>query len=139
MLGAKARENGLKYSLLERLQDLYKSLGVLALQHMVSLNTNYRCHEEIVKIPNNLFYKSKIQSRPIDAMPHPQARFPMIFVCSSLTEEVNSELEAQFLLEEVWNFVELKWPACWGTKNFREICLATASRTQVMNIQTQSI
>ncbi len=134
MLGEAARENGFKYSLLERLQVLYKKHGGLALQHMVSLNTNYRCHKDLVKIPNELFYESNIKScSPHDAFPHPKAAFPLIFVCSSLTAEVDCQLEAKILLEQVQYFAMSHWPSSiWGKQDLQTIGLATASQTQVI-------
>ncbi len=135
MLGEDARENGLKYSLMERLQVLYKMHGGLALQHMISLNTNYRCHKDLVKIPNELFYESNIQSRPHDAYPHPKAIFPLIFVCSSLSAEVDCQLEAKILLEQVQYFAISHWPGDWGARDLKKICLVTASQTQVSHEQ----
>lgn len=112
VLGEEARENGLKYSLLERLQVLYRKCGGDALEHMVSLNTNYRCHEDIVRIPNELFYDSKIETRPHNAILHPQAKFPLIFVCSSVTSSVDRNLEAELLLKQIRHFVLLNCMAC---------------------------
>ena len=131
MLGEEARENGLKHSLLERLQILYKEYGDLAIEHFISFNTNYRCHKDLVKIPDDLFYDSKIQSRPHDASPHPKALFPLIFVCSSATADVKCDVEAQLLLEQVQHFVMSHWPESWGKKDLYDICLATASQYQV--------
>lgn len=136
MLGEEAREYGLKFSLLERLQDLYQQCGGNALEHMVSLNTNYRCHKEIVKIPSELFYESKIKIRPQSASAHPQAKYPLVFVCSALTMGVDNKceanVEANVLLRQLENFVVLNWPDSWGEKDLSKICLVTASRTQVL-------
>ena len=136
VLGEEARENGLKYSLMERLQELYKQFGGLAVQHMISLNTNYRCHKDLIQIPNDLFYDSKIHSLPYDASPHPRAAFPLIFVCSSTTGQVNSQLEAQVLLEQVQYFAVSHWPTSWGARDLRKVCLATTSQTQVCVVHT---
>lgn len=126
MLGNEARENGLKYSLLERLRTLYEKCGDLALEHMVTLNTNYRCDSEVVKIPNELFYESKIKT-----CAHAPYSEPMKFVCSSLSAEVDHKLEAQVLLEQVKEFAMSKWPLGWSPEEQKSVCLATASRTQV--------
>lgn len=133
VLGDEARENGLKYSLLERLQDLYKKCGGEdALEHnMVELNTNYRCHRDIVKIPNELFYGSKIKSRPHEASSHPKAKYPLLFVCSSLTSDVDNHLEANVILEQIEDFTIFHWPDRWGEWDLTKICLTTASKTQV--------
>lgn len=133
VLGEKARKNGLKYSLQERLQGLYKQCGGNALKHIVSLNTNYRCHEDIMKIPNELFYGSKIKGNPLNALPHPGAKYPLIFVCSALTSKLECNLEAELLLKEVKRFMA-SWPSQWGYKDLSKIGLVTASRTQVYTI-----
>ena len=133
VLGEESRKNGLKFSLQERLQQLYTKQGGLALKHMTSLNTNYRCHERIVQIPNKLFYESKIQACPLNALAHPRAEFPLLFVCSSLTTEVDCEFEAKLLMKYFEDFMLLdNWPTDrWGEKDLRKICLVTASRFQV--------
>ena len=132
MLGKEARENGLKYSLLERLQILYKKCGDQALDHMVSLNTNYRCHPDIVNIPNQLFYKNEIKPCPLNAHQHPAATFPLIFICSSINSTTDDELEAQLILQQVEKFAVHSWPSNWGERDLTKVCLVTASRTQVI-------
>jgi len=122
VLGEEARENGLKYSLLERLQARYKECGGRALQHMVSLNTNYRCPSEVVKIPNQLFYEGRVKTSPLIASAN--NLYPLKFVCSSLS--ANSNHETELILEEIGNYVsQHRTP-------YREICMVTASRPQVM-------
>ena len=131
MLGEVARGNGLKCSLLERLQVLYNECGGQALNHMVSLNTNYRCHEDIMKIPNQLFYEDKIKPRPFNAHHHPDAVFPLIFVCSSLGPTTDSKMEEQLVLQQAMKFAVHSWPSDWGKRDLTKICLVSASRTQV--------
>ncbi len=132
VLGDEAREHGLKYSLLERLQLLYEKCGGDALQYMWFLNTNYRCHKDIMKIPNELFYESTIKPHTIEACVHHLAEYPLVFVCSSLTLSVNGHLEARILLDSVKHFVVVNWPKSWGKKNLTRICLVTSTRTQVI-------
>ena len=131
VLGEEARENGLKYSLLQRLQNLYMQYGGTALQHLVSLNTNYRCHEDIVKIPNQLFYDFEVKSFPHNASTHARAKYPLVFVCSSLVINADHKLEAKVLLKQAQKYIS-SWPYTWGDKDLKKICLATASRTQVL-------
>ena len=97
---------------------------------MVFLSTNYRCHKDIVKIPNQLFYKNEIKSFPQYAHPHPDTKFPLLFVCSSLGPTTDSNLEAQLILQQVEKFVH-SWPSDWGRRDLTKIGLVTASRTQV--------
>ena len=132
VLGEKARKYGLKLSLQERLQQLYVKQGGLALKHMTSLNTNYRCHKGILQIPNRLFYEYKIQACSPDALAHPKANFPLLFVCSSLTTEVDCEFEAELLMKYFEDFVLFNWPTDrWGEKDLSRISITTSSRTQV--------
>ena len=133
MLGEEARENGLKYSLLERLQVLYDKYGDQASSHIVSLNTNYRCHKDIVEIPNQLFYENMIKC-PQNAHHdhHPDATFPLLFVCSSVSSTTDDELEAQLILQQVEKFAVHSWPSNWGKRDLTKICLVTASKTQVI-------
>ena len=136
VLGNEARENGLRHSLQERLQSVYQKLGGLALEHMVSLNKNYRCHENIMQIPNELFYDSKIKSSPeLDAPLHHLTTFPLVFVCSSLVEEVDPHLEAELLLNSMQDYIISNWPKeRWGKRDWNKICLTTALQTQVCYI-----
>ena len=127
VLGEEARENGLKLSLLERLQVLYQKCGGNALKHMVSLNTNYRCHKDIMRICNELFYQSEVK---ISHSRHPQIECPLFFVCSSLTSIINLNLEAKLVLEQIKQVVA-SWPANWGKMDLTKICFTTASQPQV--------
>ena len=110
----------MKYSLLERLEILYKKFGGKSLEHVAFLNTNYRCHKEIVNISNLLFYESRIQMKPVRLLGSSQEKYPLTFICSSLSSDVDNELEAKLLLKEVEKFGSAEG-----------VCLATASRTQV--------
>lgn len=124
MLGDEARDNGLKYSLLQRLQVLYKKYGGIAEEHIVSLNTNYRCRREIVNLFNDLaFYESTIKMCPNYSESY-QAKYPLTFICSSITSTMNPKLEARLVLNEVEDF-------CKVDRKSGRICLATATRTQV--------
>jgi len=125
VLGEEARENGLKYSLLERLQARYKECGGCALQYMITLNTNYRCHIEVLKIPNQLFYEGKIKTFPLIASAN--TLYPLKFVCSGLSANLNHE--AKLILEEIGNYVSQHRTTYQELQN---ICMVTASRPQVM-------
>lgn len=122
----------MKYSLLERLHKHYKDLGGTALAHMVELKTNYRCNAEIMKLPNQLFYEGKVIPRPIRADTHPDFKYPLVFICSSLSKKVDHALEAKILLHELYQRVVCKWPRReWGSEDLSKVSLITASRPQV--------
>lgn len=133
MLGDEARENGLKLSLLERLQLVYDSIGDPAKDYSKTLSTNYRCHKNILAIPQQLFY-SGLRSKARKSDLHPQAPYPLLFVCSNLTSDVCSpEVEAKVLLEQVDFFVK-HWPgrsSSWGDCNLQKIAVVTSTRSQV--------
>lgn len=133
MLGDEARENGFKLSLLERLQLQYDSIGGPAKVYSITLSTNYRCHRDILAIPHQLFYSGlKCKARKSDT--HPQAPYPLLFVCSNLTYDVcSSEVEAEVLLQQV-NFFVQHWPSnnsSWGDYNLQKIAVVTSTRPQV--------
>ena len=132
VLGEEARENGFKHSLLERLQILYKECGDQALSHMASLSINYRCHPDIMKIPNQLFYENKVKFCPQKPHYHPDAVFPLLFVCSSLGPTADNVVEAQLILRLAEKLVVHSWPDNWGARDLSKACLVTASQTQVI-------
>ena len=142
MFGKNAREHGLNLSLLERLYELYiyQSRGY-AQDYIVQLNVNYRCHQEIMKIPNILFYDKRIYHNTasvqgqhpdhLNAQAHPDASYPLIFLCTGMRSESCADTEANELLKYLHNVVITKWPDHWGVKNLKEVSIIAASRTQV--------
>lgn len=143
VLGEEARDSGFKFSLLERLQMEYNKIGGRTNEYSITLSTNYRCHKHILAIPHQLFY-SRLKSKAYKAIPHPQAPYPLLFVCSNLTSDVLSSVgdqEARLLLEQVNAFVgQRTWPKeQWGEYDLNSIAVVTATRTQVckMNLIMQ--
>ena len=135
MLGEEARDSGLKFSLLERLQKEYNKIGGRTNEYSMTLSTNYRCHKHILAIPHQLFYNG-LKSKAYKAIPHPQARYPLLFVCSNLTSNVLSstgDQEARLLLQQVNTFAgQHTWPQeQWGKYDLSSIAVVTATRTQV--------
>ena len=133
MLGDETRDSGFKLSLLERLQMEYEKIGEPAKDYLLTLSTNYRCHEDILAIPNQLFY-SGLKSKAQKADPHPKAPFPLLFICSNLTPNVcSSEIEADVLLQQV-NFFVQHWPIdshSWGDCDIKKIPVVTSTYPQV--------
>ena len=135
VLGEEARDSGFKISLLERLQKEYNEIGGRTNEYSLTLSTNYRCHNHILAIPHQLFYNG-LKSKAYKAIPHPQAPYPLLFICSNLTSNVLSSVsdqEAQLLLEQVTAFVDQRtWPKeQWGKYDLSSIAVVTATRTQV--------
>lgn len=133
VLGTEARENGLRHSLLERLKMEYEKLGGRAREYSLTLNINHRCHSDILAIPVTLFYGPMWTKA--NAIPHPSAQHPLIFVCSSMSLASNTdldELEANLLLTQAMKYVsETTWPREWGLYDPKTICIATSTRAQV--------
>ena len=141
MLGEEARVNGLKVSLLERLHSLYSSeeLSEVADSHCVTLLTNFRSHHALLSLPSYLFYGSALVTvAEATAQLHPEAHYPLHFVCSSLNEETvevtdsYNSTEATKVLKEVKRYVG-KWPEdIWGQKDLRHICIMATTANQVI-------
>ena len=138
VLGKEAQANGLGVSLLERLHRSYKKLRCQASSCYVgSLENNHRCHRDIVSLFSELFYDSTLRSVISDEVSHPEARYPLLFVCSSLEDSsravdaCTNEQEARLVLEQVQRFMEC-WPEQrWGRKKLSEVCVMMANRKQV--------
>ena len=133
VLGEETRKSGFKLSLLERLQIEYEKCGAAAKDYLITLSTNYRCHKDILAIPHQLFY-SGLKCKAKKADPHPNAPYPVLFVCSNLTTNTCSpKIEAQVLLGQVNKFVQ-NWPRSWGDRKLKEIAVLTSTRPQVRDI-----
>ena len=135
VIGKEARKHGLATSLLERLHGQYINFGEPAEKHLANLLTNYRSHSGILMLPSSLFYGSTLQCRARDK-PHPLAKYPLQFVCTSLKQVKSNahsidQLEAEILLKQVKTFVD-KWPEkLWEEKNLAKICIISSSADQV--------
>ena len=71
---------------------------------VAELNTNYRCHEEIVYLARKLFYSQSLQPRA-DPSAILDVAHPIWFVCSSLEKETKIDIETD--ANEAKNLV--KW------------------------------
>ena len=128
MLGENANE--LQISLLERLHNLYDKAK---LPRFVTLLTNYRCHNGILMLPSSLYYQSTLECRVPDDTAHNLAPFPLIFVCSDITQHNEktsgiNEVEADALIAEVRRYFS-KWPTHWDKGD--RICVMSSSADQV--------
>jgi superfamily I DNA and/or RNA helicase/exoribonuclease R len=132
VLGDMARKHGLATSLLERIHKYYNEIGEISCSF--SLLSNYRSHSGIMMLPSSLFYGSTLQCN-VNTGTHPDAPFPLVFVCSSI-ENISSansngtdEMEAMTLVNEVEKYIWNSWPEEWGQKS-SEVCIMTPSATQ---------
>lgn len=136
VFGQEAQQNGLNISLLERLSNIYDKLDSAQLQ-CVQLNANYRAHREIMNLASKLSYDCSLSSIVPDSIAHPDAPYPLLFVCSSLDDTTTQvkrdtdENEARVLLNQVLRFI-VKWPtAQWGPENPSSVCIITPTKHQV--------
>ena len=122
MLGEVPQAHGLAVPLITRLLKLYKGQNLPT----ANLNTNYRCHESIVKIAHSLSYsKNLIACASNTAIPGIPS--PVWFVCSSLDKKppVNkesSQREAKILSDHLRIFFP---------DDKRGICIMATNRRQV--------
>ena len=109
--GERAQKHGLAVSLMERLLHLYTEVikGEAKSYHR-ALTTSHRCAREILKLSENLFYKTELKP---SLESHPNAPFPLHFVCSSVENKLQSletdtcyPIEAAVVVEQV-----RKWTA----------------------------
>ena len=140
VLGEQPRERGFSTSLLERLEMHYIRMGRIAAPYIVRLETNYRCHRDILSLAEKLFYKFPLKSLVSSESTHPNAPFPLVFVCSDLTPPQPSdnpinEPEARIIIEQLQKFAR-GWPKdSWGMKvDPSHICVVSPSRTQVSSL-----
>lgn len=138
VLGEEAQKYGLNVSLLQRLLETFQQYGDVTLSmQCVKLLTNYRSHKDVLSLPSLLFYNSTLQTVIPDYCAHPDAPYPLLFVCSSLDNTIKrveydtNEYEATAILDQMMKFL-LPWPTQqWGQKNLSSICLITPTRHQV--------
>lgn len=134
VLGDIAREYGLKTSLLERLERKYDEIG--AVDNLVHLNINYRCHPNITKFLASTVYKYPITSALTSTKEHPKAiKCPIFFYCSHINDDVSCDrevmkVEAKAVVEQVKRFFE-KWPDSWKDSTLKDVCIVSSVRTQV--------
>jgi superfamily I DNA and/or RNA helicase/exoribonuclease R len=131
----------LKVSLLERLHSLYNQENMKAYSpsHCIALYVNFRCHHALLSLPSYLFYDSMlITAAEATQNLHPSAKYPLHFICSSLSNNVevkhsSYEKEAMLLLDEAQKYIS-NWPRVqWGKYSkeaLRRICIMSTTSYQ---------
>ena len=136
VLGEKPQKYGLSTSLLERLYNLYCDLGDVAKPYLAHLCTNFRCHQQILNLARQIAYKMPLKCKVPDHSAHPDAEFPLRFVCTNLDANVKptkssiSEVEVEVALKETAN-IFMKWPINWGKRDLSQMCFLSPCRGQV--------
>ena len=136
--GDEGQKYGLNVSLLERLLGNFQQFGeVISSLQCVNLLTNFRSHKDVLHLPSILFYESTLHTIVSCDIAHPDAPYPLRFICSSLDhtiEHVSSDIdeyEAILLLDQMKQFL-YPWPTQqWGPKELSNTCLITPTRHQV--------
>ena len=112
-------------------------MGRRAAPYITRLVTNYRCHNDILSLSERLFYDLTLKSVVPAESTHPNAPYPLVFVCSDITKPLPSEnpineLEARIIIEQLQKYAP-GWPQDrWGSKvDPSQICLMSSSRSQV--------
>ncbi len=118
---------------MERLYAVYEKLPDGGRSLHAELSTNYRCHHGILMLPSYLFYESTLLSRS-RALTHPDAPYPLVFVCSSLDDNKTAKrgtdvTEADCVLNHVEKYLK-KWPRHWGDMR-NAVCIMSSSENQV--------
>ena len=129
-----AHENGLAISLLERLENHYKSIGGPALSYCTVVVDNYRCNESITHFLSTVFYDQRINTQMFVDV-HPRASFPFIFYCCDIDRAVRApqesafEVEADAVLNQLdYYFHKSRRPRKWSSC---QLSVITPTRNQV--------
>ena len=131
MLGKIPQDDGLATSLLERLCQLYTSLGQS--KYIASLCTNYRCHKNLLDLSSFLFYRQSklIAAGNVPLVPGYSYALKFVSsdtVCGERPVDGTSEVEAQILLAELCQVKEKSL----SEQLFNEdICIMAVNRRQV--------
>ena len=127
-----AREEGLGTSLLERVFSVYKGTKAER-SHVSTLLTNYRCHPSILMLASSLFYECTLLSRS-DSKSLPGASFPIVFECSSVSQEnfanapAEDKQEGAILVSRMLDFIQNDWPK---SEKQTSVGLLASTRKQV--------
>ena len=121
---------------MERLHTLYiEEFQGEALHYHKALTTSHRCAIEIVKLCDKLFYRASLKP---SLLSHPDAPFPLHFVCSDIENKLHPQEtgvsyhgEAAVVVEQVQKWTA-QWPLnIWGKKDFEEVVIASQTYSQV--------
>ena len=100
---------------------------------------SFYCHcAAILRLPSNLFYECSLLTRSKDSSPHPDAPYPLMFVCTSLERAQSNrnswnEAEVKTILEVAEKYLKT-WPARWGSFSADQVCLMARTHQQVFTM-----
>ena len=131
VIGKMARENGLKVSLLERLEKRYEEIG--ANSHFIQLEISYRCHPSVTCLLSNVLYKYEIQS---DIKEQAGAgSYPCFFYCSNVSNDSPTDMKLFMEIEANAVVSKLKEHfgsgGCTETSSLKDVCIVSSFIAQV--------
>ncbi len=114
-------------------------MSVVSESHCITLLTNFRSHHALLSLPSYLFYGSALVTvAEATTQLHPDAQYPLHFVCSSLDDEVITVedsvhvREVDMILQQVRKYV-INWPEKeWGSQDLKNICIMATTANQVI-------
>ncbi len=116
------------------MHTIYDEANLPINTYSVTLLSNYRCHSGVLMLPSNLFYRSTLKCCVPDSERHPDAPFPLVFVCSSLEEDIRNvegvnEVEIAAVMDQVEHYFSV-WPKQWDKED--KVCIMSPSANQVI-------
>ena len=104
------------------------------MNNKITSKYSYIC-SAILRLPSNLFYDCSLLTRSKDSSPHPDAPYPLVFVCSSLERAQSNksswnEAEAKMTLKIAEKYLE-SWPGRWGKFSPEQVCFMARTHQQV--------
>ena len=92
----------------------------------------------ILRLPSILLYECSLLPRAADSVPHPEAPYPVMFICSSMdksqTNMSASDIDQARLVVEKANQYLSQWPDCWGTFHADQVCILARTHQQVRSL-----
>ena len=125
-----ARDNGLKVSLLERLEKKYNEIGPSALCYLIKLDINYRCHPVVTSLLCDILYKYPLESNLSPSKQNLDC--PCFFYCSTVTDDLTfdsrdlMDIEADAVVSRLKHYFRSS-----EQSTLKDICIMSSFRTQV--------
>ena len=92
----------------------------------------------ILRLPSILLYECLLLPRAADSVPHPEAPYPVLFICSSMdksqTNMSTSDIDEANLVVEKANQYLSQWPDCWGKFYADQVCILARTHQQVRSL-----
>ena len=92
----------------------------------------------ILRLPSILLYECSLLPRAKDSVPHPEAPYPVMFICSSMDKSQSNIRafdpdEARLVVETANRYLS-QWPDCWGKFYADQVCILARTHQQVSTL-----